>query len=186
MNPLLPVLVACLLSELGGRTQANAHALGMSGTPPATMTAVLLTSSFLHYGIAAIGGELVRDYMPANARDLLYGLALIFAGLPLLLPRKAIVPPATSPSAIKAFGKVVVAQFGDAAAFIVFAASARTGEPILSAFGAVLAMMLVGMVPVLAGKDWPGRFPVRTVRIMAAVLLTLFGAQAALTALAII
>jgi putative Ca2+/H+ antiporter (TMEM165/GDT1 family) len=162
---LIPALIAVLLAEMGSKVQGLAHAATAKSGAGAILAALALTSA-IGLGVAAAGGIYVSKMLTPDARTLLAALALAFAGVPMLLPRRK---PVTSPKhLIPAF---VVAQFGDSAQFIVFAIAAQGGEGALAAAGGVFGMLAATSPPVLLGDQWPGRVPLGTLRWIAAALL---------------
>jgi Ca2+/H+ antiporter, TMEM165/GDT1 family len=121
-----------------------------------------------------------------DARSLLFGLALVFAGVPMLLTvKKGEIKRFASPLAASLFGFGRV-QFGDASQFIVFAVAARSTEPILAVLGGALGIIAATTPAIVLQADWPGKLPLKPIRMVAAVVLTLAGAVAALSALKLI
>lgn len=186
MDVLLPVFVAVLLAETGGRIQADAHALGLKFAAPGPILAALALSTVASLAVAGVGGALVADMISFQARTLLAGLALLFAGLPMVLPRKAASEPkgdTAFPAAIRAFGP---AQFGDASQFIVFAMAARTDLPVLGVAAGLVATIAAALMPLAMGRDWPGALPLTWLRRIAALLLALAGAWMIVSALRLV
>ncbi len=187
MEALLPVLVAVLLAEIGGRTQAAGNALSLAYPQHHSSIFVGLgLASLASLIVAGLGGAVMAEMIAYDARTLLFGLALVFAGVPMLLavkkPKIKYVSPPIAAS-IFGFGRV---QFGDASQFIVFAVAARSGEPILAVLGGVMGIMAAVAPAILLQSGWPGKLPLRPIRIVAAIILTLAGAFAAISALRLI
>lgn len=187
MDVLLPVFVAVLLAETGGKVQANAHLLARrfpQGAAP-ILAAVALTS-VPSLGAAALGGALVADMIDLDARTLLCGLALVFAGAPMLLkpgPSSPIAGQRPFPAALPRFA---AAQIGDASQFIVFAITARGDMPVLAGFAGVSAVIAAAALPVLAGCEWADGLPLAVVRRVAAAALIIGGLWLAAIAFAVI
>ena len=186
MDVLLPVFVAVLLAETGGRVQARAHLLSQTYGSGGAILAALSLSTFASLLIAGVGGAWVADTISFQARTLLAGLALLFAGLPMLL---AVRPPGelggktVFPAALRAFLPV---QFGDASQFIVFAMAARTDQPVLGIAAGLVATLASAAFPIMMGRDWPGALPLVLLRRVAAALLTLAGAWMIVSALRLV
>ena len=182
METVLPALIAVLLSEIGSKTQSFAHVLALAGRSGPALRALLFTS-LAGYGIAAAGGIVVSQMIAFEARSLLFGVALLAAGLPMLfkLPKVPSLPdPPSFPRTVFGFAR---AQFGDSAQFLVFALAARGGNPALAALGGLCAVMVVtGAAVVLAG-DWPKPAVLRGVRAGAGTLLSIAGFLIAINAL---
>jgi Ca2+/H+ antiporter, TMEM165/GDT1 family len=183
MDAILPVLVAVLLTEIGGPVQATGNALAVAKRNQTQLFAALAISSLLMLVIGAISGAVIATMIAFDARSLLFGLALALAGLPMLWPRGLVrLFPISSDffTALLGFGR---AQIGDASQFIVFAVAARTGEPLLALIGGFLGIMAMAAPAILLREEWPGRVPLRMIRSVAALILIVAGAIAAIYAL---
>ncbi|MFM9852409.1 MAG: TMEM165/GDT1 family protein [Sphingomonadaceae bacterium] len=186
MDAILPVFVAVLLAEMGGRVQAVGNALSVAKRDQATIFASLLIMSMLMLAIGAIGGAVIATMIAFDARSLLFGIALVMAGLPMIIPLGATkLFPATSDwvASLLGFGR---AQIGDATQFIVFAVAARSGEPILAVIGGLLGILGAVAPAILLGPDWRRALPLRIIRAGAAFILTIAGAWAIVAALQLI
>lgn len=182
MDALIPALVAVLLAEFGGKNQAIAHRAAVSGLTPARVMSALLAISIVGLGLAAWGGTWIAKMLTPDARLLLAALALLFAGLPMLLSRRA-AKETEHRSFLPAFAG---AQLGDSAQFIVFALAARGDQPVLAASGGVAGVAISALPPLLLAKDWPGAVPVRILRSVAATLLIVAGFVLAVQALRLV
>jgi Ca2+/H+ antiporter, TMEM165/GDT1 family len=185
MDSIIPALLAVLLAETGGKTQMLARSRALAGDLGAALGALTLTS-LVAYGIAAIGGYFIGQLLPAEAKDMLFGLSLLFAGLPLLLkpkPAPAMIGAKGIPSALLGFAKT---QFGDAAQFIVFALAARGSSPTLAMLGGLAGVLIAALIASALGKDWPQGRLLLFVRWGIAVLLIVIGAFMAVDAMGLI
>jgi Ca2+/H+ antiporter, TMEM165/GDT1 family len=182
MDALLPALIAVLLSETGGKTQGLAHRAAMARNGVAPVLLALLLTTTVGLGVAAFGGSIVARYLTPDARNLLAALALLFAGVPMLLPirRKPAAPPRFL---VPAFA---IAQFGDAAQFIVFAIAAQADMAVLAGVGGVMGGVAASLPAMLLQSDWPGKVPVKALRLVAATLLIGVGLWLAVGALRLI
>jgi Ca2+/H+ antiporter, TMEM165/GDT1 family len=172
MDVLLPVFIAVLLAEMGGKVQALSHRLSQTSSH---VLAALIFATIISCAVAALGGAIIAPLISFHARTLLAGLALLLAGAPNLLPLRATPEPAT---AVGFFGLCLRfgrAQFGDASQFIVFAFAARANMPALGAVAGLLAVTLSSAPAILAHEDWPGPLPLKLLRIGGAALLCIAG-----------
>lgn len=186
METLLPVFVAVLLAETGGRVQGLSHSLQLRFATAFPILAGLALSTLASLLVAAIGGVIVAASIGFDARTLLAGLALVIAGAPMAFRAPAPKEAGRKAPFISSLMGFVPLQFGDASQFIVFAFAARSGEGAL-AIGAGLAATLVAAVfPILLGRDWPGALPLRPVRRIAALLLVGAGSWMLVNALRLI
>lgn len=186
MEAILPVFIAILLAETGGRTQARGHDLQLRFNAAEAILGALGLTTLASLLIAGIGGAIVAGMISFDARSLLAGLALVLAGVPMVLPAR----PPREVNANSAFGAGLKGfaplQFGDASQFIVFAMAARTGQIAFAVGAGVAATMIAVSVPVIMGRNWPGGFPLALSRRIAAVLLITAGCWMIITALRLI
>jgi Ca2+/H+ antiporter, TMEM165/GDT1 family len=174
VESLIPAFIAILFAELGSKTQNIAHAHGRADLGGQSLIAVLV-SSLVAYGLAAIGGVLIGARLAFEARSLLFALALLFAGLPMLIPAKAPPPLDPRPNVFKSGLLFVRAQFGDGAQFIVFALAARTGWAGLTLLGALMGVVVACGIPIMLGKDWPQGKLLTLIRGGAGIVLSITG-----------
>lgn len=164
-------LIAAALATLGGREAVRvarlSAALGGGGA--------LLVAGWLACGIAcvlaarlgaAIAGELVPE-----AKTMLVAIALLLAGLELLILRPGRAP--LEPT--RSFGAVLLvlgaAQLTAAAGFLVFALAGATGAPWLAALGGAFGSGAVFTASWSLGAEWEARMPIRLLRYGVAALL---------------
>ena len=185
MDAILPLFFAVLLSEMGSKTQALAHQQSLQSAHMRILLAVTITS-VISYGLAAAAGLYMSQLMAFDARTFLFGLALLFAGLPMLLkPRTPPSLPANA-STLTLIRHFATVQFGDAAQFLVFAVSARVGTPVLALVGATAGIVAACFVPMMMGQQWIKGSTLASIRLAAALLLSGFGGWAVVSALKIV
>lgn len=182
MDALIPALVAVLLAEIGGKNQRLAHRAALAGFSSTRIILALLATLIVGLGIAALGGSWIGKMLTPDARLLLAALALLFAGVPMLLPVR--VSPATPPRHLLA--SFATGQFGDSAQFIVFALAARGDMPVFAAAGGMIGALIASLPPLLLAQEWPGRVPVKPLRLVAAALLIVAGFALAVRALRLV
>ena len=185
MDVLVPALLAVLLSEVGGKTQNFALAHAMAGQSRNGLLSLLL-SSLIAYAVAAIAGTLIGQMIPLEARSLLVGVALLAAGVPMVMKARAAPALPSPPSFVRSAFGFATTQFGDGAQFLVFALAAKGTSPALALIGGLLGVMASGFLAMLIGKDWPQGGRLSGIRIGAGVLLSIAGFVAAISALQLI
>lgn len=173
MDALLPVFIAVLLAETGGRVQAASHGLQLRFGQPGAILGALALSTVASLAVAGIGGAFIATLIAFDARTLLAGLALLFAGGPMLVAAKPMSEPAGKKPFAAALARFLPVQFGDASQFIVFAFAARSGHAPLAIGAGLSAILAAALIPVLLGRDWPGKLPLPMLRRVAAALLIL-------------
>lgn len=186
MESILPVFIAILLAETGGRAQARGHDLQLRFNAAGAILGALSLTTFASLLVAGIGGAMIAGNISFDARSLMAGLALVLAGGPMILPVK----PLRGIEAKSAFGASLkgfaALQFGDASQFIVFALAARTGQIAFAVSAGVAATMIAVSFPVVLGRDWPGAFPLGWSRRIGAILLIATGCWMIVNALRLI
>ena len=185
MDVLIPALIAILLSETGGKTQNFALAHAMAGQGKTGVIALIL-SSLLVYGAAAVGGTLIGPMIPLEARSLMVAVALLAAGVPMVIKARAAPALPAPPSLIRSAFGFTTTQFGDGAQFLVFALAARGTSPGFAMAGALLGVTASALLPAMMGKDWPQGSLITGLRMTAGALLSVAGFVMAISALQLI
>jgi Ca2+/H+ antiporter, TMEM165/GDT1 family len=185
MDAILPLLIAVLLAEMGSKTQTLAHQQSLISSHFRIMGVLTLTS-LVSYGLAAAAGMYISTLIAFDARSLLFGLALLFAGLPMILKSRQ--PPALpeNASVMSLVRHFTTVQFGDAAQFLVFAVAARLGTPVLAVIGALAGVLTACLIPMMLGQSWIKDGAITVARRIAAVLLSGFGFWLIISALRLI
>jgi Ca2+/H+ antiporter, TMEM165/GDT1 family len=185
VSVLIPALLAVLLSETGGKVQAIAHAYGQSQRMREGILA-LFVSSVGAYAIAAISGYFIGQILPAEARSLMFGVALLAAGLPMVTKPKSAAALPIGGGFLKSVIAFVRAQLGDAAQFLVFALAMRGDSPALAALGALGGVVAAGFLPMALNNDWPAPRTLQFTRWGCAIVLTVFGFLISINALGLV
>ncbi len=184
MDALVPIFVAVLLAEMGGKTQTLARAHGLGGKMAQGLAALSL-ASIINYALAAAASIFIAPLLPAEAKELLFAVALLLTGLhmfasvrnnPILLDKGGV------GTSLMRFAK---SQLGDDAQFLVFGLAVKTGSPILAASGALAAVLVASLVPMAMAKDWPEK-AIKWVRRLCALILTVVGFTMGVSAMGLI
>ena len=186
MDALLPIFIAVLLAETGGRVQCRSHDLQRRFNAAGAILGALALTTLASFMVGGLGGAILSGMISFEARSLMVGLALILAGVPMLLrpkPLRDLAGNAAFATSVKAFVRL---QFGDASQFLVFALAARSAQPALSIGAGLAAVLVVAGVPLLLGRDWPGRLRLGLLRRVAALLLIAAGCRMVVVALELI
>lgn len=174
MDALLPVFVAILLAETGGRVQVAAHVLQLRYGQAAPILSALTLSSLASLGVAGIGGAVIATMIGFDARTLMAGLALLFAGGPMMVSPKPVPEGEGHAGPFRtSLARFLPLQFGDASQFIAFAFAARSGHAPLAIGAGLAAVLAAAFIPMVVGKDWPGSVPLSALRRGAGALLIL-------------
>lgn len=184
MNALVPVFLAIMLAEAGGKMQAMAHGMALAGLGLGRVLAMVCVIALIVFGVSAGAGVLIAGFMPPDGRRLFFALSLLFAGVPMLWQKATISVPDRAPWA--AIPRLAIQMATDAGPFIVLAAAAYTASPALAASAAIVAVLVQALIPAGLGREWPGAFPLALVRRVAGLLLTLGGLWSVINALRIV
>lgn len=184
MDALVPVFIAVLLAEMGGRMQAQAHGFALAGMGTGRVLAMIAALALLIFAVSAGAGVLMKGLMPPDGRKLFFALALLFAGVPMLWQRAR-----TGQAEHRdwsAIPRLALGMASDATPFIVLAGTIHFGAPVLCVAAAMTSVMVQALFPALLGRDWPGAAPLTALRIIAAMLLILSGLWQVITALRLV
>ncbi len=185
MDALVPALIAVFLSELGGKTQSRAYALGFN-QPHFVVLAALALASLASYGAGVGAGWAIGKMIAFDARILMFGLALVLAGAPMLVPLKNSTEIKANPGFFAMVFGFVRSQFGDAAQFIVFALAARTMLPFLSLNGGLVGVLAAAFLPMALGNMWLKPNQLRLLRMAIGIALSVWGVWVMVGALKIV
>jgi putative Ca2+/H+ antiporter (TMEM165/GDT1 family) len=187
MDALIPAFVTILLAETGGRVQASVHTLQAKfPCHGKRILAVLALTTLASLTLAAVGGAIVADMIHFNARTLLAGLSLLFAGSAMLFAFRDARAPKGDGSFATSLRTLLPIQFADASQFIVFAIAARSDMPVSTTLAGVAAVLVAAAVPLALKDDWPGAIPLTPIRSACGALLILGGAGFCVSALRLI
>jgi Ca2+/H+ antiporter, TMEM165/GDT1 family len=186
MEALLPVILAVLMGEMGGKVQGEAEALMRGhGSALAIVLALGLTSLTVLF-FAAFAGILLAEMMTYQARTLMLGVALLSSAFGLFWRKKDAAPVGKKQPFVTSVWRLISAQLSDNSGFLVFAFAARTHAPVLAASAGFCGMVLA-VIPVLAAPDdWRADFKVALLRKIFGFLFLFVGLGSVLTALQLI
>ncbi len=186
MEALLVSTGVVALAEIGDKTQLLAFMLSARYRKPWPIILGILVATLVNHGLAGVLAEwLTTRFEPVVLAWTLAVTFLLMAGW-VLVPDKLDDSEVRTTSRLGVFGATVVAFFlaemGDKTQFATVAMVAQ-----YQAFGAVvvgstLGMMLANVPAVVLGDRLSGRLPVRTVRVIAAVIFLALAVAAGMTA----
>jgi hypothetical protein len=164
-------LIAAALATLGGREAVRVARLSAAlGGGGALLVAGWLACVIACMLAARLGAAVAGELAP-EAKTMLVAVALLVAGLELLVLRPGRAP--AEPT--RSFGAVLLvlgaAQLTAAAGFLVFALAGATGTPWLAATGGALGSGGVFGAAWAMGPEWEARMPLRLLRYGVAGLL---------------
>jgi putative Ca2+/H+ antiporter (TMEM165/GDT1 family) len=176
MEPLLFSAVAAFLAAWGDRTQALVAMLAGASRRPAALLSGLIPAIILSNALAAAAGHWLAGSITLRALSLLTALALLFAGLFGLIPRKAPAPAVPRLLPLSVFLLCLAAETGDRIQFLTFAFAGRyPGGAPLAAAGASLGLFAACLPAVLLGEELRRSVPLRAIRYGVAMLFLVAG-----------
>jgi putative Ca2+/H+ antiporter (TMEM165/GDT1 family) len=166
MSGLFPALAALLLLHLTDRPPMLAARLGERFGNVLSVLAGLALAHGLAAGLAAVFAGAVQPAMPAEARRLLTGIALIVAGIVGLVPMRrldALAQWRTGPFVTALLGGFNLI-WGDRAYFLLFALAVAAPMPWTAAVGGWIGAMGAAFVAMAMGEAAWDRLPRRWLR----------------------
>jgi Ca2+/H+ antiporter, TMEM165/GDT1 family len=186
VDPLIPAFIAVLLAETGDRVQSQAHRLGLTFADHRPIYAALIIVTLINLSIGAIGGSYIAKLISFDARTLFAALALLLAGLPMLLTVSPAKPITHTQPFLISLARFLPAQIAGASPFIVAGLAARSDMAGFAIAGGFAGLMVAAIPPLLLKDEWPGVLPLTLLRRIAAALLIGAGLWLAINALRLI
>jgi len=184
MDALLIALLASALAEMGDKTQLLALVLAVRFRSDAVVLTGIAFATMVNCALSATGGWLISGLLGASARTLFFGLPFLFAGAGMLFPVK---PPDMVRNwrlgaFITTFLAMFILEFGDKSQFIIAGVAVKTADPLLSAAGASIGILLAVAPAVLMRQHFFVTVPLAIVRKGAGVAFLTIGLALALGA----
>ncbi|HEX8446986.1 MAG TPA: TMEM165/GDT1 family protein [Sphingomonas sp.] len=189
MDTLLGSFIACLLAEIGDRSQLLVILLCLRFPEDrGRVLAAAALAALVSTGIGAAGGAVVHAMVPFRGLTLMVALSLLSAGVGSLARPTTPKMPVSPRLGAFAGGFVVLlaAGIGDKTQFLAFALSARADAPVLATVGATLGVIAAAVPAAMLGQRFVTVVPLRAVRIGIGAVLILIGMLFALDALQIL
>jgi Ca2+/H+ antiporter, TMEM165/GDT1 family len=188
MDALLTAFIGAGLAEWGDRTQMLVLLLAVRYGRPGPVLAGVAVAALANALISATAGVLVHGFITLRAMSLMVALALLFAGIGGLIPRKQPdmgVGWKTGPFVTTAICFFLL-EFGDKTQFLTFAIAGRFDSLVLAALGATAGVVAASVPAALLGLKFEADLPVRGIRIGVAALFLLAGFIVAINALRLV
>lgn len=186
MDALIPAFIAVLLAETGDRVQNQAHRLGLSFADHRPIYAALIIVTAVNLSIGGISGSYIAKLISFEARTLFAGVALLLAGLPMLLKVSPAKPIPPKQPLLTSLIRFFPAQIAGASPFIVAGLAARSDMAGFAIAGGFAGVMVAAIPPLLLKEEWPGVLPLPLLRRIAAILLIGAGLWLGINALRLI
>jgi putative Ca2+/H+ antiporter (TMEM165/GDT1 family) len=183
MAALLTSFVAAFLCAWGDRTQLLAAMLAAGTKKPGQVLAGLILAALASNVVAAYAGIWIAGTITIRAMTLLTALALLFAGISGLIPRKQKPESAARLPLLATFILCLAAEMGDRIQFLTFALAGRFDSAPLAAAGATAGLVAACVPAVMLGDRLQSTVPVRGIRWAVAGLMLIVGFIVAVKAL---
>lgn len=188
MAAALTAFVAVFVAELPDKTMMATLVLTTRFRRPFAVWCGVAAAFAVHVAVAIALGSLIARLptRPVNA-----AVAVLFAVGAVVLWRSADDDEADEDVgeahgfggiALRSFGLILVAEFGDLTQLTTAGLAARTGLPLAVGVGALLALWTVAAIGATVGQQLTRWLPVHTVRRVAAVIFALLAVWTALEA----
>ena len=183
MAALLASFVAAFLCAWGDRTQLTAATLAAGTRRPASVLVGLILAALASNLVAAFAGIWIAATINLRAMSLLTALAMLFAGLFGLFPRRQKPEAAARFPLAATFILCLAAEVGDRIQFLTFAFAGRFASAPLAAAGATVGLVAACLPAVLLGDQLQATVPVHGIRWATAAAMLIAGFIVAVNAL---
>lgn len=185
MDAFLAALLGCLVGEIGGKSQLLTLALATRFRRDGVVISGLALAAIANAALGAAAGAFIGPMLGNDARLLFLAIALLLLGLGMLWPVKLPDTLADWPTGAfltTALGLFILG-FGEGTQFLIAGIVTRTGDPFMAAAGGAVGA-IAALVPVVLLRDvFLKRVPVRILRVAGAILMLIFAAASAISAL---
>ena len=183
MAALLTAFVAAFLCAWGDKTQLLVATLSAGTKKPGQVLAGLTLAALASNLAAAYAGLWIASSITIRAMTLLTALALLFAGLSGLIPRRQKPESAGRLPILATFILCLAAEMGDRIQFLTFAFAGRFDSAPLATAGATAGLVAACVPAIVLGDKLKSTLPVRGIRWTVAAVLTIAGFIVAVRAL---
>jgi putative Ca2+/H+ antiporter (TMEM165/GDT1 family) len=186
---LLTTFVVVLPAELPDKTMMATLVLTTRFHRPLAVWSGVAAAFAVHVLLAVVLGKLVSE-LPSRPVDV--AVAILFGIGAVLLWRSADDPEEEEDVgdahgvlgvAVRSFGLILVAEFGDLTQLTTAGLAARTGQAVAVAIGSLAALWTVAALGVTAGRQLLRWLPVPTVRRVAAIIFAILAVVTAIEAM---
>lgn len=175
------------IAEIGDKTQLLAIILAAKFRKPLPIIAGILAATILNHGLAATAGFFLSRWLSGPMFQLAVGAAFLLMAAWALIPDKADDDEARSTRGWGVFLTTAVAFFlveiGDKTQVATTLLAARYENIVMVTIGTTLGMMLANVPAVYLGEAAVKVFPLKAIRIAAAILFAVIGAWVLVTAM---
>ena len=177
LTPLLTTFSLIALAEFGDKTQLTVIALSARYDRKKVFSGVIL-AFIVVTGLGVLVGEGLLRLVPENFIKIIAGLMFIVFGVLMLRSNEDCEEETNSQVLnpfISTFSMIALAEMGDKTQLSAITLSAKYNSPYLVFTGAVLALGVISLIGILAGKKLCEIVPLSKIKLGAGALFILFG-----------
>jgi putative Ca2+/H+ antiporter (TMEM165/GDT1 family) len=187
MTAFLVSILTVAIAEIGDRTQLLAIVLAARFGRPWAIVAGILAATLANHGLAATAGYFITGLLAGQPVRIAIALSFIAMAAWTLVPDRIDETDDKARTGANVFLTTLVAFFlvemGDKTQVATVALAARFHDIVWVAAGTTLGMMIANTPAVFLGKAATRALPLRTIRIIAALVFLLIGLWALFDAL---
>jgi len=177
LTPLISTFALIALAELGDKTQLTVIALSAKYDRTKVFSGVVLAFALVT-GLGVLVGKVLLEIIPEGMIKIIAGLMFVVFGIWMLLSKEDCEeeenPRVLNPF-ISTFSMIALAEMGDKTQLSAITLSAKYDSPYLVFLGAVLALVLISLLGIFAGKKLCEIVPMSKIKLGAAVMFIVFG-----------
>jgi len=177
ITPFISTFALIAMAELGDKTQLTVIALSARYDRKKVFLGVVL-AFVLVTGLGVLVGEGLLKIIPEDIIKIIAGIMFVVFGIWMLLSKKDCEedenPRILNPF-ISTFSMIALAEMGDKTQLTAITLSAKYDSPYVVFLGAVLALVLISLLGIVAGKKLCEIMPLSKIKLGAAVMFIVFG-----------
>ncbi len=177
LTPLISTFALIALAELGDKTQLTVIALSAKYDRTKVFSGVVM-AFVLVTGLGVLIGEGLLKIIPEDMIKNIAGLMFVAFGIWMLLSKEDCEEeenPRVMNPFISTFSMIALAEMGDKTQLSAITLSAKYDSPYFVFLGAVLALVLISLIGIFAGKKLCEIVPMSKIKLGAAAMFILFG-----------
>ncbi len=177
ITPLLTTFSLIALAEFGDKTQLAVIALS-AGYDRLRVFAGVILAFTLVTGLGVLVGDVLFKIIDPDLMKIMSGLVFVAFGVWTLLSKESCEKEDASPLGnplLSTFSMIALAEMGDKTQLSVITLAAKYDSPYMVFLGAVIALALISLLGILAGKKLCEIVPLSRIRLGAGAMFILFG-----------
>ncbi|MDR2925753.1 MAG: TMEM165/GDT1 family protein [Azoarcus sp.] len=182
MNEFLVSTGVVALAEIGDKTQLLALVLAARFRKTWPIVLGILCATLVNHGLAGAVGALAASLIDAGILRWVLGLSFLAMAVWVLVPDRLdgeeLGTVARHGVFVTTFISFFIAEMADKTQIATVALAAQYGSPLLVVAGTTLGMLIADVPAVFVGGRLGEKLPVKTIRVVAALLFAALGAAA--------